>query len=117
MTARTASARLVVITLPDQAAGFRFGGASILAAASVEEAEEAVRRVLADGESGVIAVHEPFYEDFEAGFRHRCDEMVAPIVLPLPTGSPTAASDRKARLTAMLQRVIGYQISFEEREP
>lgn len=117
MTSRTASARLVVITLPDHAAGFRFGGASVVTVDSIAEAQQALRELLAEGESGVIAVHEPFYEGFDAEFRHRCDEMVAPIVLPLPTGSPVAASDRKARLTAMLERVIGYQISFEEREP
>ena len=116
MTSRAASARLVIITAPDAAAGFRFAGASVVPVTSSDEAQHAVAQVLDEGERGVIAIHEPYYDDFDAQFRRRCDEMVAPIVLPLPMGTAVAASDRRARLTEMLQRVIGYQISFEEPE-
>lgn len=117
MTSAAAPGRLAVITDVDNAAGFRFAGAAVVPVATAAEAEQALLRLLAEEVRGVIAVHQPFYDSFDPALQRRCDDMVAPIVLPLPSGSEAAASDRRARLTDLLQRVIGYQISFEEPEP
>lgn len=114
MVSRTTTGRLVVITEPESAAPFRFTAATVIPVDSAAAAQEALVQLLRAEERGVIAIHEPFFDALDAVLRTRCEAMVAPVVLPLPTGSAEAAHDRRARLTRMLQRAIGYQMTFEE---
>lgn len=114
MVRRPRAARIVVIAHPDTTSGYALGGAAIVAVRSPDEAQAALERLVAEGERGVIAIEEFLYDQFEDEVHARIERAAAPVVVPLPTGEATAPAHRRARLAEMLQRVIGYQITFEE---
>ena len=97
---------------PFQTTGFEplaSGGTAVWPAAAE------VRGLIDAGEQGVVAVYEPFLDGFDPEWRSRLDLSVAPVVLALPTGLEEEP-DRslRARLSARLQRAVGYHVTFGE---
>lgn len=107
-------ARLVIVTTPMLEAGFRLAGVTTRTVSSTGEAEDTLRALLTEGQRGVIAVHRPFFDGIDPGFRVRLESSVSPVVVSLSDGleaeSPQA---RRARLASLLQRAVGYHIVFE----
>jgi len=110
-------ARLVVVTTRAQRDGFRLAGVAVEAAASAEEADRVLKRLLASRDTGVVAVHEPYLAALPPAVRARLDEMVSPLVVALPEARPGGGESRRARLTDMLRRSVGYRVTFEGEEP
>ena len=99
------------------AAGFRIAGASVHAPDDATEAAAAVHTLIADGERGVIAVYEPWLAAFPARDRERLEESVTPVVVAVPSGLVAeGGATRRARLAGLLQRAVGYHITFEDAE-
>lgn len=118
MTERTPAreATITVVCPTEVAAGYRLAGATVRAAADAAEGAEALRALLAEGARGVIAVYAPFFDAMAGPERIRAEASVSPVVVALPTGigaEPEGA--RRARLTSLLQRAIGYHIEFGEQ--
>ena len=112
-------ARLTMIAPPELAVGFSLAGTDVVAVESTTEAEEALGRIAADAEVGVVGVYAPFFDDMAPAVRLRWEDSVAPVVIAVPVGAVGAGGrDHRARLASLLQRAIGYRISFgEEIEP
>lgn len=105
--------RLLVVTTPELALGYRLAGAGTLAVGSPEEAGDAIGALLAE-EEGVIAVHEPFFRELDPRFRLRLDALQRPLVVPLPAGgAEEGGAERRERLAQMLWQAVGYEITFE----
>ncbi|MDJ0768326.1 MAG: V-type ATP synthase subunit F [Ilumatobacter sp.] len=110
-----ATARLRVVAPPELAAGFGLGGATVHAVESASRAAETVDALIAEGERGVIAVYGPWLDDFDRTRRDQLEESVAPVVVAVPSGLVAeAGAARRARLAGLLQRAVGYHITFEE---
>jgi vacuolar-type H+-ATPase subunit F/Vma7 len=111
--------RLLVLTTPELAAGYRLAGVTALEVASSAEAAARTEELL-DREDGVIAVHAPYFHGFARSLRRRLDARRAPLVVPLPAGmTEDQADDRRRRLLRMLRQAVGYEITFgdEARTP
>jgi vacuolar-type H+-ATPase subunit F/Vma7 len=106
--------RLVVLTRPELAAGYRLAGVSVIEIAS--PAQAAARLVeLLDHEDGVIALHAPDFHSLDSPLRRRLDALHAPLVVPLPAGTtPEEAEDRRERLLKLLRQAVGYEITFRD---
>jgi vacuolar-type H+-ATPase subunit F/Vma7 len=110
-------ARLTVIAPPDLAVGFRLAGTDVVAVEGAAETAQALERLGSDSEVGVIGVYAPFFHDLASDIRRRWEESVAPVVIAVPVGAAvTGARDHRARLASLLQRAIGYRISFGEED-
>jgi vacuolar-type H+-ATPase subunit F/Vma7 len=113
----TDGARLVVISPPELENGFLLGGVEVIPARNAFDADAAIHRLFEAGTTGVIAVYEPFLAALPEPRRGRLDRSIMPVVVPLPTGlEGDAASDRRARLMARLQRAIGFRVTFGEAD-
>ncbi len=104
--------RLVVLTTPESATGFRLAGVDALSAPTA--ADGACRVLdLARAGDGLLAVHESFLAALGPADRRRLEGLAEPMVVALPAGTGAAGSKaRRARLTEMLRRAVGYRISF-----
>ena len=107
--------RLIVLTTPDLAPGYRLAGAATVPVTTREEAAtELLSLVDGRGERGVIAVHEPFHSTLDRELRRRFDETTEPLVVPLPVGEPGEGDGgRRERLMKMLWQAVGYEITFD----
>ena len=110
-------ARLVVISPEELADGFRLTGVAVEQAESADDAERTIRELLANGESGVIAVYRPLFDGLADDLRRRLKASVSPVVVELPTGVGVEADElRRSRLADRLQQAIGYHVTFGEDE-
>lgn len=107
--------RLVVLTTPELAPGYRLAGAATIAVTSPEGArDELLELVDARGEKGVIAIHEPYHAGLDRKLRGKFDETSEPLVVPLPSGEDAeSAGERRGRLLQMLWQAVGYEITFD----
>jgi vacuolar-type H+-ATPase subunit F/Vma7 len=104
--------RLLVLTTPELAAGYRLAGVATLEIGSPAEAETQLEGLL-EHEHGVIAMHAPYFRALSRHLRRRLDSLGDPLVVALPAGStPDEAHDRRERLLQMLRQAIGYEITF-----
>jgi len=108
--------RLIVVTTAEQATGFRLAGVSTEVVDTPTAAVRLVDRLLSAGEGGVIAVHEPLFDGLDPPTRRRFEDAINPIVMTLPFGGRERGQPRRAQLSAMLHRAIGYRITFEPEE-
>jgi len=114
---RDRTARLRIVTPSELAAGFQMGGASVHVADDAAAAAETVNSLIAEGEGGVIAVYEPWFTTFDRADRERLEDLVSPVVVAVPSGLVAEGGvARRARLAELLQRAVGYHITFEEGE-
>ena len=106
--------RLLVMTSPELAVGFRLAGVATVEVASAAEAATRLEELLLQ-EDGVIAVHAPYFYALGRPRLQRLDALRAPLVVPLPAGTANdQAEDRRQRLLQMLRQAVGYEITFGE---
>lgn len=111
-----APARAVFVVPPELATGFRLAGVTVRTARTADEASTTVTGLLPT-ERGVIAVYEPFYDDFAPLLRSRLGRSVTPVVVAIPSGlAAEGSSVRRHRILGMLQRAVGYHVTFGEGE-
>lgn len=110
-------AEAVVLVPPELENGFLLAGIHTVVVADPEDAERETDRLLAAGAEGVVAVYEPYLTGFDPVLRHRAEVSLSPVVVPLPAGTgPTDARTRRARISALLGRAVGYRITFGPEE-
>ncbi len=104
-------ARLVVIATAAVADGFRLAGCSTRTAHPTE-ASRTLRRVMSEGDVGLVLVTADLWEEVGERLRAAVERSARPIVLPIPAGVVTDASTRRQLLGEMLERAIGYRIEL-----
>ena len=110
-------ARPLFIVPPELAAGYRLAGVSVRVAGNPEEARDALESLM-EHERGVLAVYEPFLSGFDRRVRDELERSVAPVVIALPTGlALSEPHERRDRILGMLQRAVGYHVTFGGQEP
>jgi vacuolar-type H+-ATPase subunit F/Vma7 len=108
-------AHLMVVTPDEMAPGFRLAGVAVRAVADADEAVRAVADIIATGERGVIAVYEPYLAQVDAAQRVHWESSLSPVIISLPAGlGAEPAAHRRNRLAGLIQRAVGYHITFGE---
>ena len=111
------TARLTMVARPELAIGFRLAGTDVVAVTTPEETEAVLERLASDPEVGVIGVSADLLEGIDPVTRERLEDMVAPVVVAVPSGATgLGESEHRARLASLLQRAIGFRISFGEED-
>ncbi len=106
--------RLVVVTTPALADGYRLAGVAVYEVASPADAAARLEDLL-ESEHGVIALHAPFFHALARPLRRRLDALRTPLVVALPAGAtPEEAEDRRERLLKLLHQAVGFEITFRD---
>jgi vacuolar-type H+-ATPase subunit F/Vma7 len=104
--------RLLILTTPELAVGYRLAGATTLEVTTPDETRLTLEKLLED-EDGVIAVHAPYFQALPQPLRQRLGLLSKPLVIALPAGTATEQSqDRRRRLLELLHQAVGYEITF-----
>ena len=110
-------AKLVVITEPALAPGFRLAGVEVHTASTAAEAERLLLALMDEGEAGVIAVHAPYFVALGERTRRRIEIRATPVVMGLPTGMAVTSEERQSQhLAELIRRAIGFRITFRGEE-
>lgn len=108
-------AQLRVVAPAELAPGFRLAGIDVSEAGDASGAADVLDAMLRDADPGIVGVHAPFYAALDPATIERCERATDPIVVPMPAGLGTAdGGGHRARITALLQRAVGYHITFTE---
>lgn len=104
-------ARLIVITLPELAAGFRLAGVRAVVASDAAQAAAAVADLRRQDDVGVLAIHAPLLDGMPPDQQRHLAALTRPVVVAVPDGLRAEdASARRRRLTELLERAVGFRL-------
>ena len=105
--------KLVVLTDPDTADGFRLAGVDVHEASSPEEARKTLAYLVDDDTSGIIAVNEKMMAVIDERTQKKIDSIYRPIVISLPIKEKLElGEDHRAYLSRLIRRAIGFDITL-----
>lgn len=109
--------KLVVLTDPDHADGFRLAGVDVEVAETREQARRSISRLLNDDTVGIIAFNEGMMEAIDERTQRKIDSIYRPIVIPLPVRETLhMGEERRAYLARLIRRAIGFDITLRRGE-
>jgi V/A-type H+-transporting ATPase subunit F len=100
--------KIVVVTDPDSAPGFRLAGADVLEASSLDEARKIIPPLIYKDDTGIIAISEDLMPALDEKMQEKIGKTYRPIIIPIP--SRIKGIERTSYIERMLQRAIGYNI-------
>jgi vacuolar-type H+-ATPase subunit F/Vma7 len=107
--------RVVVLTDPDNAAGFRLAGVAVETVDSVAEAHVRLGALLDDDTAGIIVVNEVLTEAIDERMAKKIDSIYRPIVVSLPIREKLHVDDdHQAYLARLIRRAIGFDITLRQ---
>lgn len=105
--------RLVVLTDPEHADGFRLAGCSVVVADGLEDARRSLAALVDDEASGIIAVNEAMMAGIDERLQQKIDSIYRPIVVSLPIKETLhVGEDHRAYLSRLIRRAIGFDITL-----
>jgi vacuolar-type H+-ATPase subunit F/Vma7 len=99
-----------VLSRPTVAAGFELVGLSVIRATTGAAAAEAVRRLAADPDVGIVLVDDALYRALPRDLLTRLDRHALPIIAPVPAPVWDARSAAEAYILEILRQAIGYRV-------
>jgi V/A-type H+-transporting ATPase subunit F len=100
--------KIVVVTDPDSAPGFRLAGADVLEASSLDEAKKIIGPLIYKDDTGIVAISEDLMPALDEKMQEKIGKTYRPIIIPIP--SRIKGIERTTYIERMLQRAIGYNI-------
>lgn len=105
--------KLVVLTDPDTALGFRLAGVDVYELRTPVEIRKKINALLNDDETGIIAINESFMAALDERLQKKIDSIYRPIVIPLPIKEKLeVGEERRAYLSRLIRRAIGFDITL-----
>jgi len=109
--------KLLVITRPELVAGFQLAGVDAFGALDIEAATEMIETYWKTGERGLLAIDNGLLEKMAPEFVKRMDANASIPYIAIPGGKPLGPeASRRYRIAEMIQRVVGFHITFKGEE-
>ncbi len=106
--------KMLVVTSPDLAPGFRLAGVEVAEAATPQEAEKLVEKVILGSDIGMVAVNEDFQRHFSTHLLRLIKEVELPLIIPFPgkESNVWSVQDRLDYVAYLIRSAIGYHIKL-----
>ena len=105
-------ARVVILSAPGQADGYRLAGCSTVVAPPGPEAAAALRHLITTADIGVLLVSTDLWASLDERLRGEVEQLARPVVMAIPEGERTPGAARVQLLGEMFQRAIGFRIQI-----
>jgi vacuolar-type H+-ATPase subunit F/Vma7 len=99
-----------VVCRPDRAVGFGLAGLAVERARDPGAAADAVRRLAADPDVGIIVIDDHLHRSLPHELTTRLDRQAVPIVAPCPGPVWDARGEAEAYVLEILRQAIGYRV-------
>lgn len=107
-------ARLIVITDPDTALGFRLAGVEVIEVTGAQQAAGRLLSLRKTKDAGVVIYNEDYRRNLSDREQVALDESVAPIFFSVPVARTRQTGEARADyLARLLRRAIGYQLKIK----
>lgn len=107
--------KVVVLTDPETAPGFRLAGVSVFEVETQDEATSEINRLLEDNDTGILAVNEAYLEAIDDRIKDKIEATYRPIVVSLPVREQIGAvGERKAILAKLIHRAVGFDVTLKK---
>ncbi len=114
VSATKTMARLIVITDPDTALGFRLAGVEVAEVSAKEEAAERLLMLLRTKEPGIVIYNDEYRTGLPEKSQIELEESVSPVFYAIPVAQATGGGEpREHYLARLLRRAIGYQLKLK----
>ncbi len=108
--------KVMVITDPESADGFRLSGVEVIEVEDGEKARAKLAELLDDDMVGVIAFSSEFTPFIDERTQQKIDRIYRPIVVPIPSKKRVNVIGRADYLRGLIRRAIGFEIKLGEGE-
>jgi len=106
--------KVVVLTDPETADGFRLAGVDVYQVEDTVEATREISRLLEDERTGILAVNEGFLVGLDERIQKRIEATYRPIVVSLPIKEKLGAvGERRAFLARLVHRAVGFDVTLK----
>lgn len=107
-------ARLIVITDPDTALGFRLAGVEATEVSAKEEAAERLLTCLRGKEPCIVIYNDEYRTGLSEKSQVELEESVSPVFYAIPISQARSGGEsREHYLARLLRRAIGYQLKLK----
>ncbi len=105
--------RLLVLTDPDTALGFRLAGVEVSEVTTKEEAVEQLLALLRAKEAGIVIYNEDYQTVLPEKSRVALEDSMSPVFFAIPVSQTHRAGEpREHYLARLVRRAIGYQLKI-----
>ena len=105
--------KLIVLTDPDNADGFRLAGVDVVVVENDDQVPERLNRLMDDDDSGIIVVNERMMGAIDERTRRKIDSVYRPLVISVPLKEQLElGEDHRAHLARLIRRAIGFDITL-----
>ncbi|PKK85610.1 MAG: V-type ATP synthase subunit F [Thermoplasmata archaeon HGW-Thermoplasmata-1] len=108
--------KVIVLTDPETADGFRLAGVDVFEVETPQEANKEMQRLLSDDKTGILAVNESFLAGIDGRIKKRIEATYRPIVVSLPVKEKLGTiGERKALLARLVHRAVGFDVTLRNK--
>jgi vacuolar-type H+-ATPase subunit F/Vma7 len=106
--------KMLVVTSPELAVGFRLAGVDVAEAATPQEAEAQVEKIILGSDIGIVAVSEDFHRHFSSHLNRLIRDSEVPLIIPFPGKDANVwkVEDRLDYVASLIRSAIGYHIKL-----
>ena len=105
--------KVVVLTDPESADGFRLAGVDVLEVAEGDRAKikQELVGLINDDDVGVVAINDNFMNEVDEATRARIDKLYRPIIVAIPARIRLDVGEaRTSYLAKMIRRAVGFDL-------
>ena len=108
-------AKLMVITGPGAALGFRLGGFEVSEMADDGEIDSLIEEISAEGGYGLLCVEERFHKKISDRVMRRVRKKGLPVVLGIEIPEKWEETEAgESHIARLIRRAIGYQVKIKK---
>lgn len=105
--------KLVVLTDPESAVGFRLAGVDVVEAVVPEDVKKKLISLINDDTAGIVAVNEDLMNFIDSRMREKIDNIYRPIVVSIPVVKKMEITpERREYIASLIRRAVGFEIKL-----